>query len=104
MRTFLSHDATARCSDCGEKAKSEIPSSGGLLSAISFEISPVVLFALVVVVVDALPNRPDIAAMDVRTRGRGKDVERQIGRSWITYRKTCVRLEIKDHLSRQSNT
>lgn len=59
MRTFLSHDATARCSDCGEKDRSEMPSSGGLLNARSFEMSPVVLFA------DAafdpvLPKGPDI--------------------------------------------
>ena len=43
MRTFLSHDATARCSLTGEKAKSDTLSSGGELRATSFEMSPVVL-------------------------------------------------------------
>ena len=39
---------------------SEMLSSGGLLSAMSFEISPVVLFAAAAVELAALPNRPDI--------------------------------------------
>ena len=39
---------------------SEMLSSGGLLSAISFEISPVVLFAAAAVELAALPNKPDI--------------------------------------------
>lgn len=59
MRTFLSHDATAKCSDCGENDRSEIPSSGGLLNATSFEISPVVLFADAAFDA-ALLKRPDI--------------------------------------------
>lgn len=42
MRTFLSHDATARCSDWGENLRSEIPSSGGEVRVMSFEMSPVV--------------------------------------------------------------
>lgn len=42
MRTFLSQDATAKCSDWGENLRSEIPSSGGEVSAMSLEISPVV--------------------------------------------------------------
>jgi len=43
MRTLLSHDATLRKSAVGENASSEMLSSGGLLSATSFEMSPVVL-------------------------------------------------------------
>ena len=58
----MSHDATAKCSDCGEKDRSEIPSSGGLLNAISFEISPVVLFAAEALELAALPKRPDISS------------------------------------------
>lgn len=42
MRTFLSHEATARCSLVGEKRRSEMPSSGGALRATSLEMSPVV--------------------------------------------------------------
>lgn len=60
MRTFLSHDATARCSDWGENEISEMLSSGGLLSVTSFEISPVVLFAADALALVALPKRPDI--------------------------------------------
>ena len=56
MRTFLSHDATARCSLCGEKEISEMLSSGGWLRATSFFISPCVLFAAAA----WLPKRPDI--------------------------------------------
>lgn len=60
MRTFLSHDATARWSDWGEKARSEMLSSGGALRATSLEMSPVVLFAAVAPVVGLLlPKRPD---------------------------------------------
>ena len=59
IRTFLSHDETARCSDCGEKERSDMPSSGGLLNATSFEMSPVVLFAAALDVA-AVPKRPDI--------------------------------------------
>lgn len=55
----MSHDATAMCSDCGEKLKSEIESSGGLLIATSFEMSPWVLLALAAVD-EALPKRPAI--------------------------------------------
>lgn len=43
MRTFLSHDATAKCSLAGENRISEILSSGGRLSGTSLEMSPVVL-------------------------------------------------------------
>lgn len=39
---------------------SEMPSSGGLLSTTSFEMSPVVLFAADVLELVALPKRPDI--------------------------------------------
>lgn len=60
MRTFLSHEATARCSDWGEKEMSDMPSSGGLLSAMSFEMSPVVLFAADAFELVAVPKRPDI--------------------------------------------
>lgn len=60
MRTFLSHEATARCSDCGENEMSEMLSSGGLLNATSFDMSPVVLFAAAAPELVALPKRPDI--------------------------------------------
>ena len=56
MRTFLSHDATARCSLWGEKAIWEMLSSGGWLRGMSFLISPWVLFAAAA----AVPKRPDI--------------------------------------------
>lgn len=49
MRTLLSHDATLRKSAVGENASSEMLSSGGLLSATSFEMSPVVLGVLLAV-------------------------------------------------------
>ena len=62
MRTFLSHDATARCSDCGENERSDMPSSGGLLNATSLEISPVVLFAAEELELAPLPKRPDIVS------------------------------------------
>ena len=39
---------------------SEMLSSGGLLRATSFEMSPVVLFAAAALVLAALPKRPDI--------------------------------------------
>ena len=39
---------------------SEMLSSGGLLSATSFEMSPVVLFAAAALAVVALPKRPAI--------------------------------------------
>ena len=60
MRTFLSHDATAKWSDCDENERSEMPSSGGLFNATSFDISPVVLLADEALVAE-LPKRPDIA-------------------------------------------
>jgi hypothetical protein len=60
MRTFLSHDATARCSLAGEKRRSEILSSGGEVRATSFEMSPVVLLAAVEVFAVA-PKSPDIS-------------------------------------------
>ena len=55
----MSHDATARCSDWGENAKSEMPSSGGLFRVMSFDMSPV---ELVFWFADAavLPKRPDM--------------------------------------------
>lgn len=43
MRTFLSHDDTARKSPVGENARSETLSEGGSLSGMSFERSPAVL-------------------------------------------------------------
>lgn len=39
-----------------------MPSSGGLLSAISFEISPVVLLAAEELELAPLPKRPDIVS------------------------------------------
>lgn len=67
----MSHDATARCSDCGEKERSEMPSSGGLLNATSFEISPVVLFAAEELELAPLPKRPDIVSRgQERCKGR----------------------------------
>ena len=61
MRTLLSHDATLRKSAVGENASSEMLSSGGVLSATSFEMSPVVLGVLLEAVVvlvksDILPE------------------------------------------------
>lgn len=56
MRTFLSQEATARCSDTGENERSEMPSSGGDVRGTSLEMSPLVLFAEVVVEV-LLPKR-----------------------------------------------
>ncbi len=53
----------ARWSDWGEKERSEMLSSGGLLNATSFEISPVVLAADVALELAALPKRPDIVEM-----------------------------------------
>lgn len=55
MRTFLSHDATARKSPAGENFRSEIESSGGDDSATSLEGSP---GALVEAAEAALPKRP----------------------------------------------
>jgi hypothetical protein len=46
MRTLLSQDATLRKSAVGEKASSEMLSSGGEASGTSFEMSPVVLGVL----------------------------------------------------------
>ena len=51
MRTLLSHDETLRKSAMGEKASSEMLSSGGVLSGTSFEMSPVVLGVLLEVAV-----------------------------------------------------
>jgi len=61
MRTLLSHDATLRKSAVGENASSEMLSSGGVLSATSLEMSPVVLGVLLEAVVvlvksDILPE------------------------------------------------
>lgn len=64
MRTFLSHDDTARWSDCGENERSDMLSSGGLLSVTSFEISPVVLAADAALELAALPKRPDIVDVE----------------------------------------
>ena len=66
MRTLLSHDATLRKSAVGENASSEMLSSGGLLSATSFEMSPVVLgvllaTALVLVKSDILPEAEELS-------------------------------------------
>lgn len=66
MRTLLSHDATLRKSAVGENASSEMLSSGGLLSATSFEMSPVVLgvllaVALVLVKSDILPEAEELS-------------------------------------------
>lgn len=61
MRTFLSHDATAKWSVVGEKARSEIPSSGGWFKGTSFEMSPVVFVWPAELVAAPLPKSPDIA-------------------------------------------
>jgi hypothetical protein len=66
MRTLLSHDATLRKSAVGENASSEMLSSGGVLSATSFEMSPVVLgvvlaAALVLVKSDILPKAEELS-------------------------------------------
>ena len=42
MRTFLSQEATARCSETGENETSDMLSSGGSFSGTSFDISPCV--------------------------------------------------------------
>lgn len=64
MRTFLSHDATAKCSLTGEKRRSEILSSGGWLSCTSFEMSPVVFVVVGAAVVDeAGPKSADMLAV-----------------------------------------
>lgn len=55
--TFLSHDATARCSDWGENLRSEIPSSGGAVRVTSLEISPMVF---VLAAAEGCPKRPDM--------------------------------------------
>ena len=51
-----------------------MPSSGGLLNAISFEISPVVLFAAAALELAAVPKRPDIVR-EMRLRGEVKKRE-----------------------------
>lgn len=53
----MSHDETARKSAVGEKANSEMLSSGGEESGTSFEISPVVLVVLEEAAVEALEKR-----------------------------------------------
>ena len=65
MRTLLSHDATLRKSAVGENASSEMLSSGGVLSATSFEMSPVVLGVLLAAVLvlvksDILPEAEEL--------------------------------------------
>lgn len=57
MRTLPSHDEAERYSAAGEKAMSEMLSSGGLLMGTSFERSPVVG---VLELED--PNRPAMSA------------------------------------------
>lgn len=57
MRTLLSHDATLRKSAVGEKASSEMLSSGGEASGTSFEMSPVVLGVLLAVVLVPVEKR-----------------------------------------------
>ena len=69
MRTFLSHDATARCSDCGENASSDMLSSGGEVSVMSPEVSPVAV-ALVVLVAGVEPKSPDIIVDDGERWGK----------------------------------
>jgi hypothetical protein len=54
MRTLLSHDATLKKSAVGEKASSEMLSSGGDVSWTSFEMSPVVLGVLLAGALDAV--------------------------------------------------
>ena len=56
----MSHDATARWSDCGENEISEMPSSGGLVRGTSFEMSPVVLLAFEALVGEAAFAKRDI--------------------------------------------
>ena len=46
MRTFLSHEATARCSDCDENFICDMPSSGGAVRVKSAEMSPLLLVAV----------------------------------------------------------
>lgn len=65
MRTLLSHDATLRKSAVGENASSEMLSSGGVLSATSLDMSPVVLgvvlaAVLVLVKSDILPEGEEL--------------------------------------------
>ena len=69
IRTFLSHDATARYSATGEKERSEMPSSGGEVRTLSFEISPLVLFPEAAVAL--VPKRPDIVPI-VQRMGYGR--------------------------------
>lgn len=58
MRTFLSHEATARWFDTGENEMSETESSGGDDSAMSLLTSPIVFAAEVLAAVD--PKSPDM--------------------------------------------
>ena len=67
MRTFLSHDATARCSDCGENLRSDIPSSGGEARVKSFLRSPIVLL-LAAVVADVVPKRAMVSRVGTKRR------------------------------------
>lgn len=75
MRTFLSHDETARWSDCGENEISETLSSGGFVIATSFEMSPVVLFALVALEEAALPKNDMV---EVWTKSSRRKVSRTL--------------------------
>lgn len=67
MRTFLSQEATAKCSDTGENERSEMPSSGGEARGTSLEMSPLVLFAEAAV--EALLPKRDIARTVEETKG-----------------------------------
>ena len=60
MRTLLSHDETLRKSAVGEKASSEMLSSGGEVRATSFEMSPVVLGVLLAAAVVFVEKSDDI--------------------------------------------
>ncbi|MBA7489883.1 hypothetical protein ES702_00417 [subsurface metagenome] len=74
MRTFLSHDATARKSPVGENARSETLSEGGSDNAISFERSPEVLAEDAAA--EALPKIPDMLVLGLlRYRQDSKGTE-----------------------------
>jgi hypothetical protein len=70
MRTFLSQEATARCSDCGENERSEMLSSGGDCRATSLDRSPRVLAWLVE---EADPNRPAMMENSAQCRSRWRE-------------------------------
>jgi hypothetical protein len=68
MRTFLSHDETARKSFAGEKWSAEMLSSGGSFSAMSLEGSPWVAEAGCAAGV--LPKRDILSDFEVDIGGR----------------------------------